>query len=107
MSSRVGWPAMAARPFYQRYSRDVLGRICAGGIATACVIVALAAGPARGAGGAFSIAVLPDTQNMIDYKHQTAEGFPFDASDLFLGQMQWIAAHAQGHGGDVVFVAAV
>ena len=85
----------------------MLGRICAGGIATASVIAALAAGPARGEGGAFSIAVLPDTQNMIDYKHQTAEGFPFDASDLFFGEIKWITAHAQGHGGDVVFVAGV
>jgi hypothetical protein len=51
--------------------------------------------------------VLPDTQNMIDYKHQIAEGFPFDASELFLGQMRWIAANAKGRGGDVVFVAAV
>ena len=85
----------------------MLGRICAGGTAAACLIAALAAGSARAAGGAFSIVVLPDTQNMIDYKHQIAEGFPFDASELFLGQMRWIAANAKGRGGDVVFVAAV
>ena len=83
------------------------GRIRAGGVAAACLIAALAGGSARAAGGAFSIAVLPDTQNMIDYRHQTAEGFPFDASDLFLGQVRWIAANAKGRGGDVVFVAAV
>ncbi len=58
-------------------------------------------------GGAFSIAVVPDTQNMIDYKHQRASGFPFDASDLFLAEMRWIAGRAKLRGGDVVFVAAV
>ena len=55
--------------------------------------------------GSFSIAVVPDTQNMVDYKHQRAEGFPIDASELFLGQMRWIASQAQGRGGDVAFVA--
>jgi hypothetical protein len=62
---------------------------------------------ARAAGGTFSIAVLPDTQNMIDYKHQKARGFPFDASALFLSEMRWIADHAASRGGDVVFAAAV
>ena len=32
----------------------------------------------------FTIAVLPDTQNYLDYTHQKAEGFPFEASELFL-----------------------
>jgi hypothetical protein len=33
-------------------------------------IALLAAAPALAASGAFSTAVLPDTQNMIDYRHQ-------------------------------------
>lgn len=37
---------------------------------------------------------MPDTQNMIDYKHQRADGFPIDASELFLGEMRWIAERA-------------
>ena len=52
----------------------------------------------------FTIAVIPDTQNYIDYKHQAAEGFPFDASRMFLEQMQYIADHAASGGkGDIVF----
>ena len=55
----------------------------------------------------FSIAVIPDTQNYLDYTHQTAEGFAFDASELFLAQMRDVARRAAGSGGDVVFVASV
>ena len=44
---------------------------------------------------------------MIDYKHQKAAGFPIDASELYLGEMRWIAEHAALRGGDVVFAAAV
>ena len=58
------------------------------------------------AGGTFSIAVLPDTQNMIDFGHQKASGFPFDASELFLGEMRWIAENAAPRG-DIAFAAAV
>jgi hypothetical protein len=60
-----------------------------------------------GRGGAFSIAMVPDTQNMVDFKHQKAAGFPIDASELFLGEMKWIADHAVSRGGDIAFVAAV
>lgn len=55
----------------------------------------------------FTIAVIPDTQNYIDYTHQKAEGFPFDASDLFFEQMRYVARHAQSQGGDIAFVSAV
>jgi hypothetical protein len=60
-------------------------------------------GPA--AAGHFTIAVIPDTQNYIDFRHQVREGFPFDASKLYLQQMQYVADHLQDHGGDVAFVA--
>ena len=50
----------------------------------------------------FTIAVIPDTQNYVDYSHQQSEGFAIDASELFLAQMRDIAARK-----DVAFVAAV
>ncbi|MEZ5998350.1 MAG: metallophosphoesterase [Hyphomonas sp.] len=52
----------------------------------------------------FTIAVLPDTQNYIDYTHQTAEGFPFDASEMFLDQMQYVAENLVSVGGEIAFV---
>jgi hypothetical protein len=55
--------------------------------------------------GGFTIAVIPDTQYYLDYTHQTAAGFPFDARDLFLEQMRFIAAGAQH--GDIAFVTSV
>ncbi len=55
----------------------------------------------------FTIAVIPDTQNYIDYTHQTAAGFPFDASELFLQQMQFIADNVESAGGEIAFVASV
>jgi len=55
----------------------------------------------------FTIAMIPDTQNMVDYKHQTAQGFPVDASELFMGQLEFIASNAVMAGGDIAFVTAV
>ncbi len=51
---------------------------------------------------AFSIAVIPDTQNYVDYRHQQDQGFALDGQDLFIAQMRDIAARDE-----VVFVAAV
>jgi hypothetical protein len=50
----------------------------------------------------FTIAVIPDTQNYLDYKRQSAEGFSLDGRDLFIAQMRDIAARD-----DVAFVASV
>jgi hypothetical protein len=50
----------------------------------------------------FTLAVIPDTQNYLDYSHQRKEGFALDGSDLFIQQMQDVASRD-----DVVFVAAV
>ena len=61
----------------------------------------------RAPGGSFAIAVIPDTQNAIDYEHQVAEGFALDASELFMGQMEFIAKNAAKAGGDIVFVTSV
>jgi hypothetical protein len=71
----------------------------------------LAAGPASPKdapqGATFTIAVIPDTQNYIDYSHQRAAGFPFDASTMFLDQMRFVADHLRSQGGDIAFVTAM
>lgn len=64
-------------------------------------------GTRTGAPAPFTIAVIPDTQNYVDYTHQKADGFPIDASELFIAQMRDIAGRAASNGGDVVFVASV
>jgi hypothetical protein len=61
----------------------------------------------RAPGGRFSIAVIPDTQNMVDFKHQTAHGFPFDASEQFHGALRWVAGHTLPRGGGIAFVTSV
>lgn len=74
---------------------------------TALLLAAAAslASPAAAEGdGRFTIAVIPDTQNYIDFRHQRDEGFPFDASALFLEQMAYIAAHTEAEGGQIAFV---
>jgi hypothetical protein len=55
----------------------------------------------------FTIVMLPDTQNYVDFTRQKAAGFALDASELYLRQMEHIASRGVGNGGDVVFVAAV
>ncbi|MFV0477470.1 MAG: metallophosphoesterase [Parahaliea sp.] len=52
----------------------------------------------------FTIAVIPDTQNYLDYTHQVAEGFPFDANVMFIEQMQYIADNLASVGGEIAFV---
>ncbi len=42
--------------------------------------------------------MIPDTQNYVDYSHQRAEGFVFDASHLLMEQMRWVASHGRGAG---------
>ena len=55
----------------------------------------------------FTLAVIPDTQNYIDFRHQKAEGFELDSSALFIEQMQYIADHSTSNGGDIAFASAV
>ncbi len=57
--------------------------------------------------GRFTIAVIPDTQNMVDFKHQKAAGFAIDSAELFMGQMQYIADNTESNGGEIAFVASV
>ena len=60
-----------------------------------------------GDGQSFTLAVIPDTQNYIDFRHQKAEGFEIDAADLFIQQMHYVANRGVGNGGDIAFVASV
>lgn len=62
-----------------------------------------AAGYRQGDCGEFRVAMVPDTQNYVDYRHQKWSGFPFDAAEQFYAQMQWIGANAKSAGGDIVF----
>lgn len=73
---------------------------------SAAALLGLAA-PAIAGDDSFTIAVIPDTQNYIDYTHQTAEGFKFDANKMFLDQMQYIADNLEANGGDIAFVTAL
>lgn len=43
-----------------------------------------AAEPAK----SFTAAVIPDTQNYLDYTHQRAAGFPFDAGDVWQSRLK-------------------
>jgi hypothetical protein len=70
------------------------------------VLLCLSA-PTLAADDRFTIAVIPDTQNYLDYTHQKGEGFPFDAKEMFLEQMRYIAANVESVGGDIAFVTAV
>jgi hypothetical protein len=74
--------------------------------ASAAALLALAT-PGFAKDLSFTIAAIPDTQNYIDYTHQTAEGFKFDANTMFLDQMSYIAANLKANGGDIAFVTAL
>lgn len=63
--------------------------------------------PETAADARFQIAVIPDTQNYVDYTHQKNEGFAIDASEQFIEQMRWISQRGVAQGGDIAFVAAV
>lgn len=67
----------------------------------------LTSGSGSSAEKPFTIAVIPDTQNYVDYSHQKSAGFPIDSSELFLAQMRDVARRSASNGGDVVFVASV
>lgn len=75
--------------------------------AAAVTVALLATAPASAAGyrdcGDFTVAVIPDTQNYVDYRHQKWSGFKFDAAEQYYAQMRWVAANAKSAGGDIVF----
>ncbi len=72
-----------------------------------CAVLWLASSISVAQDQAFTLAVIPDTQNYIDFRHQVAEGFELDASELFIEQMRYVAANAVRNGGDIAFVASV
>ncbi|HTP26801.1 MAG TPA: hypothetical protein VMK12_14255 [Anaeromyxobacteraceae bacterium] len=55
----------------------------------------------------FTVAVIPDSQNYLDFTHQTAQGFPFDASTILDQQIQYVADNAMGSGGSIAFLSDV
>lgn len=52
----------------------------------------------------FTIAALPDTQNMLDYKHQKSAGFAIDAADMFIEQIEYVSKNCVANGGEIAFV---
>lgn len=80
---------------------------CSIALLGACTSLATQAPVSGAADPVFTIAVIPDTQNYVDYNHQTAEGFAFDASKLFLQQMRYIADNLESEGGEIAFVTSV
>lgn len=75
-------------------------------LAVACLALAVASAAAAPA-TTFTIAAIPDTQNYLDYSHQTAAGFPFDANQLFLAQLRYVERNLKSQGGDIAFVTAL
>ncbi|MDJ0877663.1 MAG: hypothetical protein QNI86_03575 [Halieaceae bacterium] len=61
----------------------------------------------------FTLAVIPDTQNMLDFRFQKGQElsgygeFPINAADQFRGMLQYIADNSVGNGGDIVFATSV
>lgn len=74
----------------------------------ACALAALVpmqnAAAQAPASATFTIAVIPDTQNYVDFNHQKDAGFAFDAAPMLLEQMQFVADHTRSQGGDIDFV---
>ncbi|MCC3860967.1 hypothetical protein [Pseudemcibacter aquimaris] len=55
----------------------------------------------------FTIAVIPDTQYYVDFTRQKNEGYPINAADLFIQQMEYVAVNSEQNGGEIVFTTAV
>jgi hypothetical protein len=75
--------------------------------AAGCELLSGSDGESAAGGGSFTIAMIPDTQNYVDYTHQKAEGFAMDSAELYLQQMAWIAERGRSKGGEIDFVASV
>lgn len=55
----------------------------------------------------FTIAVIPDTQNYVDYTHQKEKDFAVDGAGMFIEHMQYISDNTVSRGGDITFVTSV
>lgn len=55
----------------------------------------------------FTLVVVPDTQNAVDFKRQKSHGFAIDSSEIFIAQMRHIASLGKANGGNLAFVASV
>jgi hypothetical protein len=53
--------------------------------------------------GTFTVAMIPDTQNYMDFTRQKSHGFPIDAVELYYEQMRYIGDNARSNGGAIVF----
>ena len=51
----------------------------------------------------FTMVMIPDTQNYLDYRHQRDEGYSLDGSNLFIQKMEYIAQRSS----EISFVASV
>lgn len=71
------------------------------------LVVSCAGEQTRPAEQSFTLAMIPDTQNYVDYTRQKATGFVIDGSELFIQQMEHIASRSKQQGGDIAFVASV
>lgn len=85
-------------------TRSILRAALAAALAAVTISVPAAAQPTA---DRFTIAVIPDTQNYIDFRHQREAGFPIDAKEIFFDQMEYIARNSRSAGGDIVFATAV
>lgn len=75
-------------------------------VASFCLFVAGCASPQK-FDRKFTIAVIPDTQNYVDFLRQKDEGFGIDGADIFIEQMQYIANNTVSQGGEIEFVTSV
>ena len=91
----------------RKFMRGLIALSIASALGMGCALSPSKPAATPAPGGTFTIAMIPDTQNYVDYTHQKAEGFAIDSSELFVQQMQWIAQHAESNGGDIAFVASV
>ena len=78
-------------------------RKAVGALALLLVITAVP-GTAWARDDRFTVAVIPDTQNYVDYTHQRAAGFPIDAAEMLFDQIDFIARNVESKGGEIAFV---
>lgn len=77
------------------------------GLVAACIFVLTGWAASPAPDRKFTIAVVPDTQNYLDFTKQRVAGFPFDSVEIFYDQMQWIARNVESAGGEIAFVTQV